>query len=153
MNGRPILVATIGYIVGILWGLYLKINIILFYFFSIGIYFLYKKFFQSFLNKNKFQLVSFKRYSRYFKLIIRPAVISIFIIFSVISNYVVIFLETHYEKVYEKEGKINLLAIVQSGKEEKQYYNQYKIKVILANYNKEFEQENLYIQVNKEKFQ
>ena len=84
------------------------------------------------LNKNKFQLVSFKRYSRYFKLIIRPAVISIFIIFSVISNYVVIFLETHYEKIYEKEGKINLLAIVQSEKEEKQYYNQYKIKVILV---------------------
>ena len=40
---RPILVATIGYIIGIIWGQYFKINIALLYFPIIAIYLLKTK--------------------------------------------------------------------------------------------------------------
>ena len=60
---RPILIATIGYIIGIIVGLYFKINIVSFYIPLIAIYFINK-----FYNKkttNKFKLLSIKRYLKY----------------------------------------------------------------------------------------
>ena len=62
---RPFLVVIIGYIIGILWGLYFKISIALFYFPIIAIYIFLK------LKKNEehsFKMFSFKRYFRYIKL-------------------------------------------------------------------------------------
>ena len=60
LENRPIMCAVIGYIIGILMGLYCKISIVLLYLILIPI----------FLNlrnnkKEKFKLISFKRYFRY----------------------------------------------------------------------------------------
>lgn len=172
---RPIIIAIIGYIIGILWGLYLKINIILFYFLIIVIHLIYKKTiyqkhsksvnnskFNTITTNNKelihrvglkkkFKLISFKRYFRYVKLIIKPNVIYIIIIFSIISNIIINFKESEYEQVYKKEGEVNFIGIILSNKEEKEYYNRYKIKVVKSNNHKEFEQKYLYIQVKKSK--
>ena len=49
-------------------------------------------------------MISFKRYFRYVKLIIKPNVIYIIIIFSIISNIIINFKESEYEQVYKKEG-------------------------------------------------
>lgn len=148
---RPILVAIIGYIIGILWGLYFEINIALFYFLIIVVYFIYKKIFNS---KSKFKLVSIKRYFRYLKLIVKPCVIVIFIIFSIISNFIIDFQESKYEDVYKNEGDINnIVCVIESNKEEKEYYARYKVKVIKSDIIKEFEQRYLYIQVRKNSLQ
>lgn len=148
---RPILIAIIGYIIGILWGLYLKINICLFYFLIIVSYLIYKKVIYQSHSKNKFKLFSVKRYFRYVKLIIKPKVITIFMIFSIISNLIINFQENKYKQIYEKESTVDFICIILSNKEEKEYYDRYKVKVIKVNEFKEFEGEYLYIQVKKEK--
>ena len=67
---RPILVIVIGYIIGIIMGLYISKSIVPLYIFMAIIYFIYEKL-NSFKKKNlKFKLLSFKRYFRYIKLVI-----------------------------------------------------------------------------------
>ena len=130
---RPILIAVIGYIIGIIVGLYFKISIVSFYIPVIATYFIYK-----FCNKKqtkKFQLLSIKRYLRYIKIYLNSKVIILVIISSIISNTIVIFQNKNYEKIYNKlsiQENLNLTGIIISEKQEKQYYNKYKIKV---NYN------------------
>lgn len=132
---RPILIAVIGYIIGIIVGLYFKISIVSFYIPVIATYFIYK-----FCNKKetkKFQLLSIKRYLRYIKIYLNSKVIILVIISSIISNTIVIFQNKNYEKIYNNlsiQENLNLTGIIISEKQEKQYYNKYKIKV---NYNKQ----------------
>ena len=136
MKERPILVATIGYIIGILWGLYLKTGIIPFYILIFAIYNILK-FIKNFKHQKRFKLISFSRYSRYIKLIINKKAILILIIFSVISNVIINFQEKRYEK-YEDGENLQITGIVKSKKIEKQYYDLYKIN-------------NFYVQIEKNK--
>ncbi len=69
MKERPILVAVIGYMIGILWGLYFRFSIVLCYILVLAIYCIYIKFF-SIHKKHKFKLISFNRYRRYLNLFI-----------------------------------------------------------------------------------
>ena len=130
---RPILIAVIGYIIGIIVGLYFKISIVPFYILLIVIYFIYKNF-----NKQrvkKFQLLSIKRYSRYIKLYLNSKVIILLIISSVVSNIIVNFQNKNYEKIYNTlstKENLNFTGVIISEKQEKKYYNKYKIKI---NYN------------------
>lgn len=155
MKGRPILVAVIGYIIGILWGIYFNLNIALFYFFIIAIYYIYKKiiFYKNVKNKKKIQIFSIKRYFRYIKLIIKPSVIFILIIFSIFSNIIITIKEKKYEKIYQKEEYISLVGIIEDEAQEKEYYYQYQVKVLKSDTIKELEKEHLYIQIKKDKFQ
>ena len=142
MKQRPVLVAVIGYIIGILWGLYINFSIILFYILILATYYLVRKFFQ--INeKRKFKLISFRRYSRYLKLIINSKVIFILIIFSIISNLVILKQNNIYENSYQEGEAIKIVGIVVSKKTEKEYYDLYKIKILDS---KKF---SLFIQVNK----
>ena len=75
MKERPILVAVIGYIIGILWGLYLKNSIVPFYILIFATYYIFTKINSK--QKRKFKLLSFSRYIRYIKLIINKKVIFI----------------------------------------------------------------------------
>lgn len=152
---RLLLVAIIGYIIGILWGLYFKTNIVPFYLFIIAIYiilnFVYKK---NINSKNEFKLISIKRYFRYVKLIIKPSVLIVIILFSIISNIIIKFEESEYESIYIREGDTGeILCIIESNCEEKEYYNRYKVKVIEANMLKNFKYKCFYIQVKKNTFQ
>ena len=142
MKERPILVAVIGYIIGILWGLYFRFSIVLCYILMLAIYYISKKLFK-FHKKHKFKLLSFSRYSRYLKLIINSKVIFILIIFSVISNTILLFQNNKYDNLYQDGESIQITGIVVSQKEEKQYYDVYQVKVLNP---KHF---NLYIQMNK----
>lgn len=139
---RPILIIVIGYIIGIIWGIYLKISIIPLYFFIFAIYIIIKLPYQ----KKKFKIFSVKRYFRYIKLIFKINIILTIIVSSFISNIIVNFYNYKYESLYNGVKDINLIAIIISNKKEKEYYDRYKIKIL----DKKFKNTNLYINVKKD---
>lgn len=102
LENRKVLTAVIGYISGILMGLYCKISIVLFYILIFLIYLIIGN--KS--KKDKFKLFSFKRYFRYAKIVFNKKVIKIIIIFSIVSNTIVLFQNYKYENLYKDlDGK------------------------------------------------
>lgn len=140
MKERPILIAVIGYMIGILWGLYFNFSVALFYIFIAAIYFILK----TFLSKNKWNILSPRRYFRYIKIFFNRKSIYLIIIISIISNLIVNFQNEKYENVYKDGEELTLVAIVDSNKEEKEYKDTYKIKT-------EYKDTNLILSVNKNK--
>lgn len=122
---KPFLVVVIGYIIGILWGLYFKISITLFYFPIIAIYI----FFQAKKKKkHRFKMFSFKRYFRYVKLFFSIKVIFIICVSSIISNSIILFLNCQYATKFQNEKQISGNMTVIGSKEEKDYKTYYKVK-------------------------
>lgn len=142
MKQRPILVAVIGYMIGILWGLYFKFSIVLCYILILATYYSLKKFFH-FRKKREFKLLSIARYSKYLKLIVNAKVVFIFMIFSILSYGIVLFQNHQYETLYQDGEEVEIIGVIVSQKIEKPYYDLYQIKVLNS---KSF---NLYIQVSK----
>ena len=141
---RPILIATIGYIIGIIVGLYFNKSIVLFYIPIIAIYLLRSK---KIKDVKKLKLFSIKRYIRYLKIYLNSKVIILLILSSIISNSIVISQNKKYEKIYNnlsKEENIDLKAIITSNVEEKEYYNKYRVETKYNN-----KKISLYIMVNK----
>ena len=134
---RPILIVVIGYIIGIIWGLYFKISIVPFYFLLIAIYAIINISY----SKKKFRIFSIKRYFRYIKLILKINVILILIISSFISNLIIKYQEKQYNNLFKDGQEVDTTAIVISNKQQKKYYDRYKIKT-LSN-------KNLYINIDK----
>ena len=87
MKERPILIAVIGYMIGILWGLYFNFSVALLYIFIAAIYFILK----TFLSKNKWNILSPRRYFRYIKIFFNRKSIYLIIIISIITNLIVNF--------------------------------------------------------------
>lgn len=139
---RPIFIVLIGYIIGILWGLYLKISIVSFYILMLSIYIIIKLPYP----KKGFRIFSIKRYFRYIKLVFKINIILTIIISSFISNSILKFQNNKYDKLFNNIQEIQLTGIVISNKEEKEYYNRYQIKV----YEGKYKNAKLYINVNKE---
>lgn len=142
MKERPILVAVIGYMIGILWGLYFNFSIVLYYILILAIYYIVNKFLK-FHKKREFKLLSFSRYSRYLKLVVNSKVIFILMISSILSNGIVLFQNNQYDNLYQDSENIQITGIVVSQKIEKQYYDLYQVKLLDS---KPFR---LYIQVSK----
>ncbi len=140
MKERPILIAVIGYMIGILWGLYFNFSVALLYIFIAAIYFILK----TFLSKNKWNILSPRRYFRYIKIFFNRKSIYLIVIISIISNLIVNFQNKGYENVYKDGEELTLIAIVDSNKEEKEYKDTYKIKT-------EYKDINLILSVNKNK--
>lgn len=156
---RPILIATIGYIIGIIVGLYFEKSIVLIYIPIIAIYITNKVYIrtkqrinnnlssQTIFKPTKLKLFSIKRYIRYAKIYFNSKVIAILIISSIISNINLNFQNKNYENIRNslaRQESINNIGIVISNKEEKQYYNKYKIETIINNKKMKF-----YISTNK----
>ena len=135
---RPIFIVVIGYIIGIIWGIYLKISIIPFYFCLIIIYIIIKLPY----SKKKFKIFSIKRYFRYIKLIFRINIILTIIISSFISNTIIKYQKRKYDNLFKDGQQIELIAVVVSNKKQKEYYNRYEIKTV--------SNEKLYINTDKE---
>ena len=134
---RPILVAIIGYILGIIVGLYLHISIAPFCIILIAMYMIYKN--TNYKNKqrnNKLKMFAIKRYFRYLKIFVNAKVIAFVLISAMVSNTIVLLQNQRYKKIYnelsEKEN-ITMVGKVIGNKEEKQYYNKYKIETKLQN--------------------
>lgn len=146
---RPILIATIGYVMGIIWGLYFKTSIVLFH---ISIYLTYLFIAKIFKNKNrkvKVKVFYLTRYLRYLKIFFTPQLFITIIIFSTISNFIVIFQNNKYEKLYENAENLKGEAIVMSNAKESDYYNTYKIKTVTSYNNKKYKNTYLYLKVKK----
>lgn len=132
---RPVLVAIIGYVLGIIGGLYFSFSMVPFLVLIVAIYGLE----QIYLNKikknkknEKLKMFSFKRYIRYIKLWISPSVIIVFLIFAMISNGIVCKQNKNYNitrQWYSKQDKLSMQGIICSDKKEGEYQNLYKIKV------------------------
>lgn len=97
LETRKVLTALIGYILGIIMGLYCKISIVPFYIFILLIYLISK----GEHKKSEFKLFSIKRYLRYVKIILTPKVIKSIVIFSIISNSIVLMCNNKYDKLYK----------------------------------------------------
>lgn len=136
LEARKILVATIGYIIGIIMGLYCKISIVLFY---LLIYFITKLYTK---KKNKFKLLSFRRYFRYIKVIFNKNVIGIIIVFSIISNTIVLLENYKYDSLYNKldEKEVNVSGVIVL-----KTNNKYKIKIAAIDNNTKYKNTCLYI--------
>lgn len=142
---RPILIAVIGYIIGIIVGLYFNKSIVLIYIPIIAMYLVQKLLIQK--ERKKFKLFSIKRYLRYIKIYINSKVIILLILSSIISNSIIIFQNKKYQEIYKalsNEEKINMSGIIISNKQEKQYYNKYKVETIFKN-----KKINIYITTDK----
>lgn len=158
---RPIVVMVIGYIIGIIWGLYLNFSIVFFYI-LIAILFYRKKQKNSIIsflmvilrkcfkskNNTLFQLFSVHRYLRYIKLILTKQVIFLIMISSIISNTILIFQEKRYENLYPEEN-ITVEGIIISNQEEREYKNRYKLKVLTVNHSDKYKSTQMYIEVKK----
>ena len=81
-------------------------------------------------KKKKLKILNPKRYFRYFKLFINKQALIIIIIFSIISNSIVIYKNIEYEKSFKDEEILEGTAVVLSQKEEKDYNYTYKIKLL-----------------------
>ena len=123
LENRPILVITIGYIIGIIMGLYCKINIALIF---IIIYIL-KKLLHNKKKEKKFKLISIERYSRYFKIVFTKKVKYIIVVFAIISNTITINQNKKYDQYYDKN--VSKTGIVISNPIEKEYKYVYKVKL------------------------
>lgn len=127
---RPILITLIGYILGIIVGLYFNKSIVLIYFPIIIILFINKKLKKE--QKKKLKLLSIKRYFRYIKIYFTSNTILLIMISSIISNSITIYLNKEYNEIQEeleKQEDISCTGIIISDKEEKEYANKYKIKL------------------------
>ena len=133
-------------------GLYFKFSIVLLYIPIIVAYLVIKKVHnikRYTFNKKKLKLLSIKRYLRYLKLIFNSKIILCIIIFSIISNSIVIFQNQKYESYYKNEQEIVVEAIVISDVQEKEYNYLYKIKVLCINNNAKYKNTYLYLKTSK----
>ncbi len=117
---RPVLVAVIGYIIGILWGLYLKFSIVPLLLIFLIIFFIKKK---------------------YRKLIILIAIATL------ISNVQVNFLNNKYENFYTDGEEYKIVGTIVSEPQEKEYKTVYKIKIESINGNTKYKNTQLLLNI------
>ena len=146
LENRPVVVIAIGYIIGIIVGLYCKISIVPIFLILYLLYLICKK-----QHKTKFKLISYKRYLRYVNIIITKKVIFILIAISIISNTIVLYKENQINSIYNKYDNIQIVAKLKiiSNLEETNYKNRYKAKIIKCN-NKILNSKNVYIYFKKD---
>ena len=87
-------------------------------------------------KSNKLKLFSIKRYFRYIKIFINSKIIILIMVISIISNTLVLIQNSNYEKTYTQlasKKTIELTGTIISNKEEKTYYNKYKIVTKIKN--------------------
>ena len=146
------MIAVIGYIIGIIMGLYFKFSIVLLYIPIIAVYLVMRKIYiiqYGSMTKKKLKLLSGRRYLRYLKLIFNSKMIFSMIIFSIISNSIVIFQNQKYESYYKDGEEIKVEAIVISDVQEKEYNYVYKIKILCADNNDKYKNTYLYLKTSK----
>ena len=125
LENRPIVAITIGYILGIIMGLYCKISIVFLYLFFLVIYFVSRK-----PHKKQFKLVSIRRYKRYVKLFFTKKVYIIILISAFISNSVIIYKNSKFDEFVNSfsNKEIQFNAKVISNEKIKNYNKKYIIK-------------------------
>ena len=148
LENRKTLAVALGFIIGIIMGLYCKISIVLFY---AIIFIIHQECFKQ-KKRGKLKLVSMRRYSRYIKIIFSKKAMKIIIISSLIANSVVLYQNYNYDNLYKNFDNVEIVcrAVVVSNVQEKEYKDNYKIKVVSINgETRRFKNTNLYISVKE----
>ena len=139
---RPILICAIGFLIGIIYGLYFKKSIaFIIVTFLIVFYLALKVVERTCVCQYRFlHLLKAKNIRRYLKIIISKKIIILFCISAIISNAYLIYLGNKYENFYRNvPDKIKITAVVVSEKTEKEYTYTYVVKVKYGEYkNKKF---------------
>lgn len=120
---RPILIATIGYIIGIIWELYFKISIVPFFIINSIIYVIFNK-----------KILKYKQ------------IIILILIFFIISNIQIKQLNKKYDTLYNNLEEVKIVGTIVSEPKEKEYKTVYKIKVETVNRDKKYK--NTYLLLN-----
>ena len=147
MNKRPIVITVIGYILGILWGLYFSFSIAFFYITIASIYVIINKLKNT--ENRKFKLISLKRYKRYLKLFLNQKALISIIIISIISNLIFMIQNLKYQNLYY-EKEIKLTGIITSDRIEKEYADMYEFKISELEKNNKLKNKKIYIRVKKD---
>ena len=121
---RPILIATIGYIIGIIWELYFKISIVPFFIINLIIYVIFNK-----------KIIKYKQ------------IIILILIFFIISNTQIKQLNKKYDTLYNNLEEVKIVGTIVSGPQEKEYKTVYKIKVETINRDKKYKNTYLFLNV------
>ena len=132
---RPIIIILISYIIGILGGLY--VNSIAFFWFILIVVicmFCIRK-----INT---------KYCRFIRKMLKKYAEILILISIIFGFFYTTMLEKKYESVYKADEELNEYCVVISEKEEKEYKNVYKIKIINSK-NKSRNGTKLYLRANK----
>lgn len=121
---RPILIATIGYIIGIIWELYFKISIVPFFIISSIIYVIFNK-----------KILKYKQ------------IIILILIFFIISNIQIKQLNKKYDTLYNNLEEVKIVGTIVSEPKEKEYKTVYKIKVETVNRDRKYKNTYLFLNV------
>lgn len=155
MVNRPILIITIGYLIGIIIGLYCKISIA---FFVVPI-FLYltlksklRKSIKKFNNNMSEEILTtnknaiFNKINHYYNIFKVNKLLNIILLSALISNSIVLVLNHSYENKYSNVEEATFVATILSEPKIKDYCVQYKIRV--ENVNSESKYKNTYLYLN-----
>lgn len=128
-KNRVIVYIVLGYIIGILWGLYLDISIVLLYLITYLI----------------FKIISFTRIYKYIKLLAKPVTIILIIISSLISNTIITNQNKKYENIFKQVKEVELIARVIDNGTKKQYSSTYTIKIEELNHKSKYKGKKVYL--------
>lgn len=147
MIKRPVVIITISYIIGILMGLYFKINAALFFFISfitLGvIYFCFAKYLDSHVKFAHIKNLSSKKHILIF-------IVSMFVCILSFTNIRV--KENKFAEIYKLDNeKVVIKGTIVDVKKSSNYYHKYVIKIDSLNSNKTYESINIILNVKKSK--
>ena len=123
----------IAYIIGIIWGLYIKNIALLLVIVSIIIV----------------AILKLRKLKRYLKIIISKKIIVIMIIFFTISYTYISICEKSFKDKYKNIEEITAVATIVGNPKEKEYKTTYKIKVESVNGNREYKNTYLQLEIKK----
>lgn len=135
MLKRPILIILLGYIIGIIIGLYCKISIAFFIIIALLSYIIMKK-----------DTPKTKKIKEYFKVFYLKQAIIILVTSMIIANVITIKQSYSYENKYKDISEMECIATVESSPKIRKYYTQYKVKVESINKDKKYK--NTYVYLN-----
>lgn len=131
---RLIVTATLGYIIGIIYGLCFKTSIALFHIVIVCMIIILRYSFKNNKKTNRIRVI------RYLRILFQKPVILVIIILSVISNTYILYMNNSYTSFYSDIGeKIELIGVIESEAIENEYTNKYVVKCVSKKYkNKKF---------------
>ncbi|MCI8353266.1 MAG: DUF4131 domain-containing protein [Clostridia bacterium] len=122
MINRPILIILLGYILGIIIGLYCKISIAIFIIIIVISHFIYNHICKNSVLRNR----EIRHYIYIFNI---KKVIVIFFISMIVSNTIVLILNNKYNSIFKNIKEAKFIATIMEEPKIKQYSVRYKIKI------------------------
>lgn len=138
MLKRPILIILLGYIIGIIIGLYCKISIAFFIIIALLSHIIMKK-----------DTPKTKKIKEYFKVFYLKQAIIILVTSMIIANVITIKQSYSYENKYKDISEMECIATVESSPKIRKYYTQYKVKVESINKDKKYKNTYVYLNLKK----